>query len=216
MCGLLLQPDSEGEFIYTLSVQRFWDVCGAPSCSVCHWDLFLLEIFRTWTSRGWSPLLPVEGGAGRFPRPHPTTLWWLCPSRLRAGWLLANFAWNVPLASLIFLKRSLVFPILLFSSISLHWLLRKAFLSILAILWNSAFRCLYLSFSLLLFASLLFTAICKASSDSCFALLHCSGERNSKWRAKLQGMWNWEDPWRHSQGQNPESPTLVCRRALAA
>ena len=33
------------------------------------------------------------------------------------------FAWNVPLVSLIFLKRSLVFPILLFSSISLHWLL---------------------------------------------------------------------------------------------
>ena len=46
-----------------------------------------------------------------------------------------------------FLKRSLVFPILLFSSISLHWLLKKAFLSLLAILWNSAFSCLYLSFS---------------------------------------------------------------------
>ena len=28
------------------------------------------------------------------------------------------FAWNVPLVSLIFLKRSLVFPILLFSSVS--------------------------------------------------------------------------------------------------
>ena len=38
------------------------------------------------------------------------------------------FAWNVSLVSLIFLRRSLVFPILLFSSISLHWLLRKAFL----------------------------------------------------------------------------------------
>ena len=37
------------------------------------------------------------------------------------------FAWNVPLISLIFLKRSLVFPILLFSSISLHWSLRKTF-----------------------------------------------------------------------------------------
>ena len=36
------------------------------------------------------------------------------------------FAWNVPLVSLIFLKRSLVFPILLFSSISLHWSWRKA------------------------------------------------------------------------------------------
>lgn len=90
MCGLLLQPDSEGEFIYTLSVQRFWDVCGAPSCRVCHWDLFLLEIFRTWTSQGWSPLLPVEDGAGHFPGPHPTTLWLLCPSRLRAGWFLAR------------------------------------------------------------------------------------------------------------------------------
>ena len=36
------------------------------------------------------------------------------------------FAWNVPLVSLIFLKRSLAFPILLFSSISLHWSLRIA------------------------------------------------------------------------------------------
>ena len=68
------------------------------------------------------------------------------------------FAWTVPLVSLIFLKRSLDFPILLFSSISLHWSLRKAFLSLLAILWNSAFRCLYLSFPPLLFNSLLFSS----------------------------------------------------------
>ena len=82
------------------------------------------------------------------------------------------FAWNIPLVSLIFLKRSLVFPILLFSSISLHWSLRKAFLCLLVILWNSAFRCLYFSFSPLLFASLLFTATCKPSPDSHFAFLH--------------------------------------------
>ena len=56
------------------------------------------------------------------------------------------FAWNVPLVSLIFLKRSLAFPILLFSSISLHWSLRKAFLSFLAILCNSAFKWEYLWF----------------------------------------------------------------------
>ena len=62
------------------------------------------------------------------------------------------FAWNVPLVSLIFLNRSLVFPILLFSSISLHCLLRKAFLSLLAILWNSAFKWVYLSLSPLLFS----------------------------------------------------------------
>ena len=38
-------------------------------------------------------------------------------------------------------------PILLFSSISLHWSLRNPFLSLLAILWNSAFKWIYLSFS---------------------------------------------------------------------
>ena len=82
------------------------------------------------------------------------------------------FAWNVPLVALIFLKRSLVFPVLLHSYTSLHWSLKKAFLSLLAFLWNSAFRCLYLFFSPLFFASLLFTAICKASPDSHFAFLH--------------------------------------------
>ena len=85
-------------------------------------------------------------------------------------------AFNVPSISLIFLKRSLVFPIRLFSSISLYWSRRKAFLSLLAISWNSAFRCLYLSFCPLLFASLLFTAICKASPEPfCFFIMYNSG-----------------------------------------
>ena len=83
------------------------------------------------------------------------------------------FAWNVPLVSPIFLKRSLLFPILLFSSISLHWLLRKAFFLISPCYpLDSAFKWVYLSFSPLLFASLLFTAVGKASSDSHFAFLH--------------------------------------------
>jgi len=50
------------------------------------------------------------------------------------------FAWNIPLLSRIFLKRSLVLPILLFSSFTLHWSLRKVFLSLLAILQKSAFK----------------------------------------------------------------------------
>ena len=58
---------------------------------------------------------------------------WLSLSRIL-------FAWNVPLVSLIVQKRSLVFPILFFSSISLHWSLRKSFLPLLTILWNSAFK----------------------------------------------------------------------------
>ena len=40
------------------------------------------------------------------------------------------FAWNVPLVSPIFLKRFLVFPILLFSSITLYHSPRKALLSL--------------------------------------------------------------------------------------
>ena len=81
------------------------------------------------------------------------------------------FAWNVPWVSLIFLKRSLVFPFLLFS-VYLFWLLRKAFLPLLVILWYSAFRWIYLSFLPLPFTCLLFSAICKPSSDNHFDFLH--------------------------------------------
>ena len=107
------------------------------------------------------------------------------------SFILPIFAQNVPLVSLIFLKRSLVFPrdllfsvvfycfyccfllfyisILFFPYISLHWSLRKAFLSLLVSLWNSAFKWVYLSFSPFSLASLLFSTICKAASDSHFA-----------------------------------------------
>ena len=53
------------------------------------------------------------------------------------------------------LPHSTVSPLFLF-----HWSLRKAFLSLLVILWNSAFKWEYLSFSPLPLAPLLFTAIC--------------------------------------------------------
>ena len=76
----------------------------------------------------------------------------------------------------IFLKRSLVFSILLFSSISLHWSLRKAFLPLLAVLWNSAFRWVYISFLFSLpFAFHLLLAICKASLDNHFAFFFLGG-----------------------------------------
>ena len=89
----------------------------------------------------------------------------------RLNW--TELAWNVPLVSLIFLKRTLVFPILLFSPISLNWSLKKVFFSLLAVLWDSALKWMYLSLSPLPFASLLFSAIIyKASSDNHFAFLH--------------------------------------------
>ena len=95
--------------------------------------------------------------------------WWSIPF---LSFTELIFAWNIPLVSLIFLKRSLVFPILSFSSIFLHWSLRKAFLSLLAILCNSAFKWEYLSFPPLFLASLLFTAVCKASLDNHYSFLH--------------------------------------------
>ena len=103
-------------------------------------------------------------------------LFWISSASVRSiqflSFIVPILAWNIPFVSLIFLKRSLVFPILLFSSISLYWSLRKAFLYLLAILWNSAFKWIYLSFSTLPFASILYTAICKSSSDNRFAFLH--------------------------------------------
>ena len=67
-------------------------------------------------------------------------------------WYFSNF-----LEELCSLSHSIVFLYFL------HCSLRKAFLSLLAILWNSAFSCVYLSLSPLPFASLLFIAVCKAS-----------------------------------------------------
>ena len=93
-------------------------------------------------------------------------------SILLLSFIVPILEWNVPLISSVFLKRSLVFPILLISSTSLHCPFKKAFLSLLAVLWNSAFSWVYLSLSPLLFTSLLFSAVCKAASDNDFAFLH--------------------------------------------
>ena len=59
-----------------------------------------------------------------------------------------DLATNVPLVSLIFSKRPLVFPILLLFSISFQCSHKKAFLSLLVFCWSSAFSLVYLSLSL--------------------------------------------------------------------
>ena len=73
-------------------------------------------------------------------------------------------AWNVPLISSIFLKRSLVFLIILFSSIYLHCSFRKV-LSLLALLWNSAFIWAYFS----LFSQLFVKAFQTTTLPSCIS-----------------------------------------------
>ena len=91
-------------------------------------------------------------------------------SRPFLSFIVPVFAWDGPLIYLRFLKIYLVFPILLLSCISLHWSLRKAFLALLAILWGSSCKWLYLSFSPLRFTSLLFSAICKGLLSQPFCL----------------------------------------------
>ena len=93
-------------------------------------------------------------------------------SLLSLSFIVPILAWNIPLISLIFLNRSLVFPILMFNYISLHCSFKKAFLLPLAVLWNSAFSWVYLSLSPLPFNSLLSSDICKAFSDNHFAVLN--------------------------------------------
>ena len=92
-------------------------------------------------------------------------------SLLFLSFMLSILAWNSPLLSPVFLNRSLVFPLFLFSSIIKHCSLKKAFLSLLAIHWNSVFNWMYLSLSPLLSTFLHSSTIHKASSDNHFAFL---------------------------------------------
>ena len=90
------------------------------------------------------------------------------------SFIVPVFGWNAPLMFPIFLKRSLIFLPLLFSSIIKHYSLKKAFLSLLDILWNSVFNWIYVSLPVLLFTSLCSSAICKASSDNHFGFFSFS------------------------------------------
>jgi len=88
------------------------------------------------------------------------------------SFIVPIFGRNPPLMFPIFLKRSLVFPLLLFSSIIKHSSLKKLFLSLLAIFLNSAFNRMYVSsVPCLPFSS---SAVCKAPQittlPSCFSL----------------------------------------------
>ena len=86
------------------------------------------------------------------------------------SFILPIFSWNVSLISSVFLKRSLAFPIILFSSVALRFSFKKA-LSLHAVFWNSAFSWAYLFLSPLPFANLSLP-ICEAFSDNHFAFLH--------------------------------------------
>ena len=75
-------------------------------------------------------------------------------------------------------------------SVSLHCPFKKAFLSLLTILWNSAFSWTHFSLSPLLFASLLSSDIYKAASDNHFVFLHFFFFEIVLVRASCTILWN--------------------------
>ena len=88
------------------------------------------------------------------------------------SFIVPIFGWNAPLMSPVFLKRSLIFPLLLFSSIIKHCLLKKSFLPLLAMLSELCLiGCIFPSlpcFSLL-FVLPLFVKPCQITTlPSCF------------------------------------------------
>ena len=152
-------------------------------------------ITSSWLSGSWRSFLYSSSV-------HSCHLFLISSASVRSipflSFIESIFAWNVPSVYLIFLKRSLVFPFYCFPLFLCtdHWG-RLSYLSLLFFgtrhhfsVWQKPLqyckvislqlikinekkiKWVYLSFYPLLFASLLFTAICKAFSDSHFAFLH--------------------------------------------
>ena len=156
---------------FTASSFRIWNsLTGIPSPGLALFIVMLPKAHLTSHSRlsGWVIAPSWLSASWRYflysSSVYSCYLFLVSSASVRSipflSFIVPLFAWNVPFVSLIFLKRSPVFPILLFSSISLYWSLRKALLSFLAILWNSAFKWIYLSF-------LLSFAFCFSSFHSC-------------------------------------------------
>ena len=144
--------------------------CSLPGSSI-HGILQarILECIAIFFSRGSSrprdwTFVSCISCLGRQILYHWTT-WETLPSVksiLILSFIVLIFAWNISnfLEVISSLFHSIVFIYFI------EFVIGKDFLSLLAILWNSAFKWVYLSFSPLPLASLLFSAICKASSDN--------------------------------------------------
>ena len=128
----------------------FQDVC----CWVSYHTIVIVQVIKTvLCSSMYCHLFLISSASLR--------------SLLFLSFITPILVWNVLWIPPVFLKRSLVFPLLLFPSISFHCSVKKAF-SLLAIVCNSAFSWVYLyvsplpfpSFLSLVFVSLLRQPLC--------------------------------------------------------
>ena len=117
-------------------------------------------------------------------------------SILFLSFIVPIFAWNVSLVSLIFLKRSLVFPILLFSPISLHWSLKKASLSFSLLFFGTLHSDAYI-FPFLLCLLLLI-----------FSQLFVRPPQTTIFPVCISVSWGWFWSWPPIQCQEPPSIVL--------
>ena len=122
------------------------------------------------------------------------------------SFIVPVFAWNIPLVSnfleeISTISHSVVF-LYFFALIA-----EEGFLISPSILWNSTFRWVYRSFPPLPLASLLFSAICKASSDNHFACLHFFFLRMVLITASCRELWTsfYNSSGTHSIRSNPLS-----------
>ena len=155
---------------FTASSYRIWNSStGIPSTPLALFVVMLHKAHLTSHSRmsgsRWmiTPLWLFESWWSFFIQffcvflPPLLNIFCFCQVHTISVLYCAHLCMKCPLGVSNFLKRSLVFPILLFSSISFHCSLRKAFLYHFALLWSSTLRWIYLSFSPFPFATLLFS-----------------------------------------------------------
>ena len=118
-------------------------------------------------------IVPISILAWRIPWAEEGYISWSHKLSNMTQWLIHILTWNVPLISPIFLQRSPVFSILLFSSNSLHCSLRR--ISYISLLFSGTFHSVESIFPFLCCLSLLFSLpICIASSDNYFVFLYFS------------------------------------------
>ena len=107
---------------------------------------------------------------------HSSHLFLISSASIRSlsflSFMVPIFQWSVVLIFPIFLKSSLVFTLSVVTLYFFAFFSEEGLPISPAILWNSAFSLVYLSLSPLLFLSLLFSAVCKASSENLCAFLH--------------------------------------------
>ena len=134
--------------------------CGIYSAFKCSFDEFVGE--KVVSPSYSSTILGLSLALFLISSASVKSIKFLC-------FIVPLFAWNIPCDICNFLEEVAILSHSIFSLYFFALITEEAFLSLLVILWNSAFRWVYLSFSPLPFTSILCSLICKASSDNHFA-----------------------------------------------